>query len=228
VADDVRSPFDDLDPPPPSRLLAVGALVGGLLMVAAVAVVWGALTIAYGAEPFPWIAVVIVTAVPALLLAIGIDMVLRAFRGRSPGYWPIAAVTYILVLVALVTLLKAAETQYAEETARMDAACSEADISVLRSLPRVDGIVVSEPAGDRLGTCTAAVRVKGPYPYLGSLSATLEKAGWTANVDDLTHRLSATRDGVSVVWVVGSSDDQGVTTIEVSVPPSDPTGVPSP
>jgi hypothetical protein len=218
VSDDERSPFDELDPPP-SRLIAVGALVGGVLMVAAVVVVWGALTIAYGAEPFPWIAVVIVTAIPALLLAIGIDMVLRAFRGSSAGYWPIAAVVYLLVLVGLVALLKAADTQYAEQTARMESACSGSEMALLRSLPNFDGSVAAgDPTGDRYGACTITFHVQGVRSgnYVGHLSNALAAQGWTVDNSGLPASVSASRGGDRIFASLGATDDQGVTSVDVS------------
>jgi hypothetical protein len=208
--------------------VALAALAGGVLMVAALAVVWGTLTIAYGADPFPWVAVVVVTAVPSLLLAIGIDMVMRAFRGSVSGYWPIAAVVYVMVILGMVTVLRITNEQYVEQTARMDAACTPADVAVVAGLPKVDGIGVGEPSGDRLGNCTASFGVRGAYAYLGTLSSRLGAAGWSVNEDDLTHRLSATRSEVTVVWVVGAVDDQGVTTIDVSIAPSGSTGTASP
>lgn len=211
MSDDVGSSFDDLDPPP-GRLVALGAFTGGVLMVIAIAIVWGALTIAYGAEPFPWIAVVIVTAIPAMLLAIGVDMMLRAFRGSSPGYWPIAAVTYGLVLVALVALLKAAETQYAEQTARMDAACTASDVAVLQGLSPLVAHDLSTPAGDRDGNCMASVHVPATtrdsaFPLV---NGELSTSGWVSGaVDAMTQ--TYTRDGVTVVVRLGPVDDTGIT-----------------
>jgi hypothetical protein len=216
VSDDVRSPFDELDPPP-SRLIAVGALVGGVLMVAAVAVVWGALTIAYGAEPFPWIAVVIVTAIPALLLAIGIDMVLRAFRDSSPGYWPIAALVYLLVLVGLVALLKAADTQYAEQTARMESACSPSEIVVLVNLPPLGATTPSVPTGDRNGLCSTTLSVPaGTAGAVSTVSYAMTIAGWSVTTPTDT-TFTASKSGVTVTGRVGAVDDRGLAAVEISV-----------
>jgi hypothetical protein len=211
VADDVGSPFEDLDPPP-SRPVALVALAGGLLMVTVIAIVWGALTIAYGAEPFPWIAVVIVTVIPAMLLAIGVDMMLRAFRDSSPGYWPIAAATYVLVLVGLVALLKAAETQYAEQTARMDAACTPADIAVLRGLSPIVAHDLSTPAGDRDGNCVSSVHVPATTrdAAFNLVDAALPTSGWVSGTVDLTTQ-TYTRDGATVVVRLGQVDDTGIT-----------------
>ena len=181
-------------------------------MVTAIAVVWGALTIAYGAEPFPWIAVVIVTAIPAMLLAIGIDMVLRAFRDSSPGYWLIASVSYVLVLVGLVALLKAAETRYAEQTARMDAACSPADVAVLQGMSPFGAADLSTPAGDRDGYCVASVHLPATTrdSAFNLVDAELSTSGWTSGAVDPTMR-TYTRDGVTVVVRLGPVDDTGIT-----------------
>jgi hypothetical protein len=218
MAPDPPSPLDERDAPPPSRLLALAALVGGLAMVAAIAVVWGALTIAYGAEPFPWIAVVIVTVIPALLLAIGIDMVLRAFRGSSPGYWPIAAVVYVLVVIAMVTLLKAAHREYVEETARMQAACGQTEIVVLVNLPPLGVATPTVPTGDRTGACTSTFYVPaGSSGALSVVSAAMAAAGWTVSTPtDAT--FTATKGGVTVTGRLGATDDKGQTAVEVSVP----------
>ena len=219
MSDDSSSPFDDLDAPPPRRLLALAALGGGALTVAALGAVWGALTIAYGADPFPWIAVVIVISIPAMLLAIGIDMTLRAFRGRSPGYWPVAAMTYALVLIAMVTLLKAADEQYVEQTARMEAACGGPNTELLRSLPSFDGSVAAgDPTGDRFGVCTLTLKVQGVRSgnYVGHLSNALAAQGWTVDNTGLPTAMSASRGGDRIFASLGATDDQGVTSVDVS------------
>lgn len=222
MSDDDRSPFDALEPAPPRRLIALAALAGGVLMVAAVAVLWGALTIAYGADPFPWVAVVVVTAVPSLLLAIGIDMTLRAFRGGSPGYWSIAAVVYVLVILGMVTILRLTNDQYVEQTARMDAACSDADIALLTGPAFRPGPWETAPTGDREGACFITTTLSGsPVDYLAGVADGLAAAGWVVTKDQLPDQITATHAGVTVVGTRGPTDARGNSTVEFSIPAPD-------
>lgn len=199
-------------------LLVLGSVLTVVLITATglAILVWVSITLAYGSGS-PWLPALVFAVVPALLVAGAARLVFTSVLPRPPSYARVALVAYVVIALVAGVSVQLASSAYDESTARAAAACSAEDVAALR------GIVLGpagagDPVGQRDGGCELALAVTGDRDAAQSqLITAMSEAGFGESGNELATR-TFTRNGLTVVAVVGLTDDKGTTDITLTVP----------
>lgn len=199
------------------RLLLGAVLTVVLITATGLAIlVWVSVTLAYGSGS-PWLLALVLAAVPALLIAGAARLVFTAVLPRPPSLRRVAVVAWVVIALVAGASVQLAASAYDESTATAAAACSEQDVAVLRSIV-LGPVDVDDPVGRRDGSCALTLPVSGDRDSAQSqLITAMSRAGFAEQGNELASR-TFVRGDLTVVALVGLTDEKGVTDVTLTLP----------
>jgi hypothetical protein len=205
------------DEPSSRRFPVLGVILTVLLitLTGLAILIWVTITLAYGAASILPMAFVL-GVLPALLIAWSSRMIFVALLARPPAFVRTAVPAYIAIVLLAIVSVWVADRAYQEGVARAAEACSREEIAALRGVVLGDALA-EEPSGGRDGSCRIVTPLPGGRQAVDAeLGAAMRDAGFVEEENELGRR-TFTRDALTMVAVVGVTDDKGLTDVTLSI-----------
>ncbi len=178
--------------------------------------VWVTITLAYGSASILPVSLVL-GVLPALLIAWSSRMMFVALLPRPPSFARTAITAYVAIVLLAIASVWVADRAYQAGVERAADACSPEEVAALRGVVLGDALA-EDPTGGRDGSCRLVTSLPGDRAAVDAeLGAAMRDAGFVEAENELGRR-TFTRDELTVVAVVGITDDKGQTDVTLSIP----------